>query len=76
MDKPLVLEIQEFKEELMCLLNKHFDTIPASVLYSALQEAVVLVGGLAEQQLTQAQEEYKKLLKESEVKEDGNREES
>jgi hypothetical protein len=60
MDKSIVLVEQELKEEMVEMLNKYINNIPASMIANILKDAQIQMQQLAEEQLKQAQVEYNK----------------
>lgn len=58
MEKPFVLILHEFKQDLAELLNKYSSAIPATVMVDIIKESEQQLYPIAEQQLRQAQQQY------------------
>ena len=58
MEKPFILILHEFKQDLAELLNKYSSAIPATVLVDIIKESEQQLYPIAEQQLKQAQQQY------------------
>ena len=58
MEKPFVLILHEFKQDLAELLNKYSSAIPATVLVDIIKESEQQLYHIAEQQYIKAQQQY------------------
>ena len=68
-EKPIVLEIYDFNQELAELVNKYAKTLPMTVILDKIVNLEGVLKQISEQQLAEAKEKYKQ---ESEVEvEDG-----
>lgn len=67
MNKPLILREEDFKSELMGVINKYVNDIPAVHMTYILKETNDTLNDIAKKQLDVARKQYE----ESEVEDDG-----
>lgn len=71
MEKPLLINEQEFQEKLLQLVNEYIPIVPARYLRFDIEDVYRQLEKLEEQQIKEVRSGYEKTLEESEVNENG-----